>query len=155
MTQFTPTFKNGQAALLTGIRHYHLYTDAATGIPQQWLRFNELRQSSNPTLSGVSYGVVCGSDADGFEYMCAVETPSFDSFNVGDGRLKLLPQHYLVLIHEGNISSIKETWQAIWRWLPTTAYKIAHKPVFERYDERFNGNTGNGLVELWIPIEQN
>ena len=63
MTKFTPIFKDGQAALLTGLRQYHLYTDAATGIPQQWLRFNELRQSSNSTLCGVSYGVVCGSDA--------------------------------------------------------------------------------------------
>lgn len=154
MPEFTPLFKDGQAVLLTGLRQYHLFTAAATDIPQQWQRFNKLRQSENMTLHGVSYGVVCGSNADGFEYMCAVETPTFDDCTAINGRLKLLPQHYLVLIHDGHISTINQTWQAVWQWLPTTSYTVVHRPVFERYDERFNGITGDGLVELWIPIEQ-
>lgn len=156
MIELNPRFQNGHAALLSGIRRYHLFTHATTDIPLQWLEFNELRKPTDNIAiqSDVSYGLVCGSDEQGFEYMCAVEVPSFDGLNETMGRLKLYDRPYIVFMHTGHISTIKNTWNNVWQWLAGSSYKSAHAPPFERYDERFNALTGDGVVELWIPIEK-
>lgn len=154
MLELKPRFENRPSAFLAGIRRYHLFANATADIPQQWLEFNELRKSANPTLSDVSYGLVCGSDDVGFEYMCAIEVPSFEGLDESVGRLKLYDHPYIVLNHTGHISTIKNTWNSVWQWLAASSYKSAHAPPFERYDERFNSVTGSGEVELWIPIEK-
>jgi AraC family transcriptional regulator len=43
---------------------------------------------------------------------------------------------------------------AIWsQWLPSSGHKFADAPFFERYDNRFDPRTGEGEVELWLPLE--
>ena len=38
-------------------------------------------------------------------------------------------------------------------WLPSSGMRSANTPDFERYDERFNGATGEGGVELWLGVQ--
>jgi AraC family transcriptional regulator len=38
-------------------------------------------------------------------------------------------------------------------WLPTSGYKAANSPAFERYDQRFDSETSSGPFEIWLPIE--
>jgi AraC family transcriptional regulator len=37
--------------------------------------------------------------------------------------------------------------------LPGSGHIPADAPVFERYDERFDGRTGMGGFEIWVPIK--
>ena len=42
----------------------------------------------------------------------------------------------------------------IWsKWLPESGYEAADAPTFERYGEEFDGVTGLGGVEIWLPIK--
>lgn len=46
------------------------------------------------------------------------------------------------------------TWKAIWNQaLPDSGYKAADGPAFERYPEQFDGRTGFGGLEIWIPVK--
>jgi AraC family transcriptional regulator len=60
---------------------------------------------------------------------------------------------YAVFTHEGPIESIRATWNAAMNeWLPKSGFKSANTPDFERYDERFDAETGSGIVEIWLGI---
>jgi predicted transcriptional regulator YdeE len=37
-------------------------------------------------------------------------------------------------------------------WPPQSGYQAADAPGLERYDEKFNPETGLGGFEIWIPV---
>ena len=44
---------------------------------------------------------------------------------------------------------------AIWNsWLPQSGYVATDAPGLERYDERFNPETGLGGFEIWILVRK-
>jgi predicted transcriptional regulator YdeE len=58
------------------------------------------------------------------------------------------------VIHRDHISAIGTTWKAIWNQaLPDSGYKAADGPAFECYPEQFDGRTGLGGLEIWIPVK--
>ena len=73
----------------------------------------------------------------------------------GFARLRI-PEHlYAVFSHAGHISTIRGTMNAIWNnWLPQSDYRAADAPGFERYDTKFNPDTGLGGFEIWIPVRK-
>lgn len=150
-----PRFEDGRAMLLAGLRAHHDFDAAGAGIPAQWQRF--LGFGLVPPTGATIYGVMCGTDQAQrrFEYMCAVEVPSFEALPADFGRMRIPAQHYAVFTHKGHMSTIRQTWDAIWsQWLPTSGFRPANTPDFERYDKRFNPMTGAGVMEIWFPIER-
>lgn len=141
--------------LLVGLREQHSFDGAAAGIPSQWQRFVTL--GLMPAAGATTYGVMCGTEqaARRFEYMCAVEVPSFEGVRADIGRMRIPAQHYAVFTHKGHVATLRQTWDAIWsQWLPTSGYRSANTPDFERYDDRFNPMTGEGVIEIWFPVEK-
>ena len=68
-------------------------------------------------------------------------------------RLRIPPQTYAVFLHTDHISNIGATCSVIWnQGLPDSGYKAADSPWFEHYSEEFDGRTGLGGLEIWIPI---
>ena len=54
-----------------------------------------------------------------------------------------------------HISTIRRTVNTIWNhWLPASGMKAADAPNFERYDEKFDPLTGNGGLEIWVPVKE-
>jgi AraC family transcriptional regulator len=52
-----------------------------------------------------------------------------------------------------HISAIRDTMNAIFNdWLPSSGCAVANAALLERYDERFEAETGNGGFEIWIPL---
>ena len=42
----------------------------------------------------------------------------------------------------------------IWgKYLPESGHEVADAPNFERYGPEFDPRTGNGGLEVWIPIK--
>jgi AraC family transcriptional regulator len=39
-------------------------------------------------------------------------------------------------------------------WLPRSDYEAADAPGLERYDEKFNPETGIGEFEIWISVRK-
>jgi AraC family transcriptional regulator len=141
--------------LLAGIRRHHAFAEMAKGIPVQWEDFQKL--GPLPTQVGTTaYGAICGGDpkTEQMEYMCAAEVQSFDAVPKELGRMRVPAVRYAVFLHEGNVRTIQATWKQVFStWLPNSGMRSANTPDFELYDERFDGATGDGGVEIWLGVQ--
>ena len=126
-----------------------------TGIPAQWGRFVPHLGHIPGQVGRVTYGVICNSDEAGtHEYICGVEVSEFPAHPPEFSRLRISRQTYAVFEHREHISSIGNTWKTIWNQaLPDSGYQAADAPAFERYSEQFDGRTGLGGLEIWIPVK--
>ena len=147
-------FEDGRAMLFAGIRRKHVFASMGNDIPRQWDDFVKLG-----TLPGqvgtTAYGAICGGypKTQTLEYMCAVEVESFDALPKELGRMRVPAVRYAVFLHEGNVATIQDTWKQVFSWLPTSGLQSAHTPDFEVYDERFDGATGDGGIEIWLGVK--
>jgi predicted transcriptional regulator YdeE len=148
-------YVQGRPMLLAGVRRHHTFAGMAKGIPIQWEDF--LKLGPLPTQVGTTaYGAICGGDpkTELMEYMCAVEVQSFDAVPKELGRMRVPAVRYAVFLHEGNVATIQATWKQIFStWLPNSGMRSANTPDFELYDERFDGATGDGGVEIWLGVQ--
>jgi len=148
-------YVQGRPMLLAGIRRHHAFAEMAKGIPVQWEDFQKL--GPLPTQVGTTaYGAICGGDpkTEQMEYMCAAEVQSFDAVPKELGRMRVPAVRYAVFLHEGNVRTIQATWKQIFStWLPNSGMRSANTPDFELYDERFDGATGDGGVEIWLGVQ--
>ena len=45
--------------------------------------------------------------------------------------------------------------RAIWsEWLPRSGRQIEELPTLERYGPEFDARTGNGGLEVWLPVKK-
>ena len=62
---------------------------------------------------------------------------------------------YAVFIQPGHISLIRPTIMSIWQdWLPGSGYAAAEAPLVEYYTPEFDGMSGNGGFEIWLPVKK-
>ena len=63
-------------------------------------------------------------------------------------------QKYAVFSHREHISTIRSTWITVWnKWLPESGHELVDASDFERYGDEFDPQTGNGGLEIWVPIK--
>jgi AraC family transcriptional regulator len=149
-----PRFVDGPALTLAGLSERYSYETCA-GIPAQWQRFQKYLGHVPGQKGDVAYGVCHNSDdAGNIDYMAGVEVEDLGRVPPELARLRVAPHRYAVFTHHGHISTIRGTWKAIFcDWLPASGYKAADAPSFERYDERFDPQSGNGDLEIWLPVQ--
>ena len=149
-----PRFENGRLMLIAGLAERYSCEAAGGGIPEQWQRLQPYLGHIEGQIGAAAYGVTYNTDEDGnMDYLCGVEVTDFSRLPPNFAPLRIAAQKYAVFVHRGHISAIRSTWAAIWnQWLPASDHKAADAPVFERYDDRFDAQTGNGEVEIWIPL---
>jgi AraC family transcriptional regulator len=150
-----PRVETGRVLLIAGLsERYTRETSAA--IPALWQRFVPHLGHIPGQLNHVAYGVMYNGDEEGnFDYLCGVEVEDFSRVPADWSLIRITPQRYAVFVHREHISSIRGTMNAIWnKWLPESELKPADAPAFERYDENFDGRTGLGGLEIWIPIKE-
>lgn len=149
-----PRIEDRGSFLVAGTIERYKMPDTS-GIPQQWTEFAKSLGTIPGQAGWITYGLCIDVDGGGtMDYMCAVEVA--DGSPVPDGlrHLRVAARQYAVFSHREHITKIKDTWMAIFdEWLPSSGKKPARAPQFEVYDERFDPATGNGVVEIWIPIE--
>ena len=141
--------------LFAGIRRTHTFASMGKDIPSQWDDFVKLGKLPEQ-VGTTAYGAICGGDPkkQTMEYMCAVEVKGFDAVPKDLGRMRVPAARYAVFLHEGNVATIQETWKRILSsWLPESGMQSNETPDFEVYDERFNGATGEGGVEIWLGVK--
>jgi AraC family transcriptional regulator len=148
-----PRFVTGKQMLITGLTE-HYTCESSAGIPAQWQRFLPHFNHVPGQIGTVAYGVMYNADDEGnIDYLCGVEVPDFSRVPAGFGRVRIPEQRYVVFNHAGHVSGIRRTWATIWSsWFPGSGHEPADGPSFERYGENFDSQTGNGGLELWIPI---
>jgi AraC family transcriptional regulator len=157
MTDFvdleTPRFVTGPAMLVAGLSARYSY-GAIAGIPAQWQRFGPYIGHVPDQRGAACFGLCHNYDGEGqFDYLCGVEIARADNLPSGFTLVRLTAQKYAVFTHRNHISTIGNTMKTIWEiWLPSSSYRFAEAPEFERYDDRFDGATGTGEMEIWLPI---
>jgi AraC family transcriptional regulator len=123
-------------------------------IPAQWNSFLPHLGHIDRQIGDVAYGVIYNADDSGeYDYLCGVAVREFPSGPAEFTRLRIPPQRYAVFEHCGHVAAIAGTWKAIWEHgLADAGLKAADGPAFERYDEKFDGRTGLGGFEIWVPV---
>jgi AraC family transcriptional regulator len=150
-----PRFETSKPLLVAGIGERYNHENGA-GIPGQWQRFHQEVADVPGRIGQVAYGVCCnGDDAGNFDYIAGVEVPDFSDLPREFSRVRIPEQRYAVFTHRDHISTIRRTINTIWNhWLPASGLKVADAPNFERYDENFDPLTGNGGLEIWVPVRE-
>jgi AraC family transcriptional regulator len=93
-------------------------------------------------------------DADELNYVCAAEVSKFGAVPKGLVKLVLAPATYAVFAHDGHISTLHETFAAIWNdWFPESGRTPVEAPSLERHNPAFDTRTGQGGVTVWIPLQ--
>jgi len=148
-----PRYETGRAMHLAGISE-RCTTETSAQIPAMWGRFVPHLGSIPGQVGRVAYGVLIHSEADNStDYLCAVEVTDFRGIPAEWTMLSLPERRYAVFTHRDHISAIRRTWYTIWnQWKPEPDNEPTGGPEFERYGEEFNGETGLGGVEIWIPV---
>lgn len=142
-----PRIEVGRRLLLAGLteRDYKR-------IPVLWQRFGPYIGVLSGQVGHDSYGVCANADDDGnFTYLAAVEVGTFYDVPTELTTLRLPESRYAVFVHRDHVSTIRSTFQAIWRqWQPQN--DVIDAPFFEHYGDDFDADAGTGPVEIWIPI---
>jgi AraC family transcriptional regulator len=150
-----PRFETGKPLLIAGLgERYSWETGAA--IPGQWQRFGQSVDDIPGRIGAVAYGVCCnGDDAGNYDYIAGVEVSDFSDLPREFSKVRIPAQKYAVFSHADHISTVRRTINTIWNhWLPASGLKVADAPNFERYGEKFDPLTGNGGLEIWVPVKE-
>ena len=151
-----PRFETGKPLLVAGISERCTHENGGAGIPNQWHRFHQKVGDIPDRVGQVAYGVCCnGDDSGNFDYIAGVEVSDFSDLPREFSRVRIPEQRYAVFTHRDHISSIRRTVNTIWNhWLPASGLKAADAPSFERYDQNFDPLTGDGGLEIWVPVKE-
>lgn len=151
-----PRFETAKAMLVAGVGERYNHCDGGgAGIPNQWQQFHQKVGEIPDRVGGLAFGVCCnGDDSGNFDYIAGVEVADFSDLPREFARVRIPAQRYIVFRHTEHISTIRRTVGAIWnQWLPQSGIRVADAPNFERYDEKFDAATGNGGLEIWVPVK--
>ncbi|MBD5656793.1 MAG: AraC family transcriptional regulator [Candidatus Eremiobacteraeota bacterium] len=152
LTTQTPRITAGEPLLLAGMADRFDF-ETVQRIPLLWQRFGPHIGSVPGQIGYTTYGVMDDGDDDGFDYAAAVEVESVDRLPPELKSIRIQAQTYAVFTHAGHISNLRTTMNVLWSgWLPASKLTMVRAPYFERYDERFDPQSGNGEIEIWIPI---
>jgi AraC family transcriptional regulator len=138
--------------LLSGIGGAYRAGDTA-GIPAQWQRLFGQRARHAP--ASPAYGVFVAGDDDGcVEYLAGHPVSRLADALPGHHTLRLAQRRYAVVRHTAHIGSIPLTWRAMMDdWLPAAGLSAVDAPDFERYDASFDPLSGEGGVDICVPIQ--
>jgi AraC family transcriptional regulator len=150
-----PSIEMGKQLLVAGLGGRYTF-ETSKNIPALWQKFQPhlSHVPGQVRAKGVTFGVSYNMDDTGFDYMASVEVSGFDALPADFSRLRIAPQRYAVFTHKEHISTIRSVIMTIWnKWLPESEYRAAEAPNFERYGEEFDGRTGMGGFQIWVPIK--
>lgn len=109
-----------------------------------------IQEIGQPMFNRETFGICHDFDDERFRYMVAFED---DGDHDGLDRMTLPAGRYAVFEHAGHVSSISDTWNAIFeKWVPGSGQELGEGPEFERYAKDFDPE-GEGRVSIWIPLK--
>jgi AraC family transcriptional regulator len=129
--------------------------ETTSAIPPLWQALNARGDEIDARPGAAAYGLCMGAGDEGrFRYVAGLEVAKGAEVPRGMERAVVPAGRYAVFLHRGHISDIGKTCYTIWnKALPDLGQEPRKAPDFERYDRRFDPETGRGEVEIWIPVE--
>jgi predicted aldo/keto reductase-like oxidoreductase/predicted transcriptional regulator YdeE len=128
---------------------------------QVWAKFQELAPKVPNKDTSHGLGISIGSKElfkkGENRYIAANEVSSVDEVPEGMITETIPAQKYAVFTHSGKVSNLGETYRFIfedWRPNNTRYNQVLFAPLFEWYDQRFDANSDDSELDLYIPIEK-
>jgi AraC family transcriptional regulator len=93
---------------------------------------------------------------EGFDYLTALSVRSLDDLPEDLAGVRISRRRCAVFKHASHALRISATCDAIFReWQPKSGLEIGTEPFFviERYDPTFAPDSGQGSIEIWVPIK--
>lgn len=153
VTLAAPRIATREAFEATGMADHFTFGTIPT-IPALWSAFSAREDevaSVHPCAYGISYDTTMG---EGFRYLAGHATAPGAEVPHGMTRLKVPAGRYAVFVHDGHVTQMHRTMQAIFdHGLRDAGLTARAAPELEVYDRRFDPETGTGQVELWIPVD--
>jgi AraC family transcriptional regulator len=148
-----PEIVKSDAMTVVGLAERHAF-DAPYKIPAQWQRFMGMYGLIERKVAEIPVGVSCNLDDDGtFEYVCGVEVARGSEAPKGMEKVAIPAQTYAVFQHLTHVAGLGNTYLAIWNsWLTDHNRIAADGPSIERHKKTFDPRTGEGGVDIWIPL---
>jgi len=156
-TALSPRFETAGPLLIAGLRE-PLDEHAAQKIPQLWQRLVACWDAIPQRVGATDYGLCIHLQGHEYYYMAGCAVWDFAGLPETFSPFIIPSQTYAVFTHEGHVNYIRNTIGfAFDQWLPNSGYRHASASenalhFFERYGENFNPHTGEGDVEIWLPV---
>jgi AraC family transcriptional regulator len=157
----TPTvepvrFHDGRAMRFAGFSKHFKFSEISE-IPSLWQRFiphiGHIPGEQPSGAWGVSY--VETRDENGFDYMAGVEIAEGSDPGSDLKTLSFPALQYAVFIHDKHVSEMNSSMQSLFDWAARAGFSHAEPGlILERYTEEFNGETGLGGMEIWLPVKK-
>jgi AraC family transcriptional regulator len=131
---------------------YDLQTRAA--IPAQWEAYNAAGVRVDGAVPRDYYGVVFNySEKDGtFDYLCGQEVQAGAALPPGFSSVTI-EGTYARFATAGHISTMNAAWSEVYgTWASRPDFRQRPGPSVEYYPPEFDGSTGNGGFEIWVPV---
>ena len=148
-----PRLVDRPALRAVGLVRRHAF-DAVVGIPAQWQAFVERMHWIPHRVEAMPIGLAYPAGDDGrFDYASACEVSASGRRPADMADIALEPRRYAVFEHRAHVSSIFDTYAAIWNHaLPAHGWHPADAPAIEHHHPAFDPGTGEGGLSLWIPL---
>lgn len=157
VTLAPPVVEDRQALRIAGLTSHFTFKTMDT-IPHLWQRFGqylpEMRVDGPPPAFGITGPMPEG--ADGFDYFAAAPLPKGRELPPGLVEMTLPAGTYARFRHEGHISTIRATCEAVYETGLLALGRDADNTWFsfaEYYGSDFDPSTGLGTVEVWIKLK--
>ena len=150
-----PEIRSCDGLLLAGRSKNYIPAESPE-IPGQWQKFLPTIQYIPDRLGSDIFGVSFNSDHDSnYAYLCGISVSSFSRLSKEQSRLSIPAQTYAVFSHPQHVSQVLGTYVAIWSGaLRYFGLQPVDAPFFERYSSAFRPDTGDGGLEIWIPVRE-
>lgn len=150
-----PRFADSPQILAIGLLEGRRFGELRA-ITDQWRRFAPFIGAIANKSQPIPIGILTPIGEDGaFDYACAVEVTDFSEAPAGLARLTAPAQRYVIFRHASHVSRLGATYRAILDdWLPRAGLTLADGPSLERHASTFDWRTGEGGVEVWLPVER-
>lgn len=152
-----PRFETAGPLLIAGLRE-PLDEHAVQKIPQLWQRLVACRDDIPQRVGIADYGLCIHLQGYEYYYMAGCAVWDFTGLPESFSPFIIPSQTYAVFTHSGNVHCIRDTIGfAFDQWLPNSHYRHATASenalhFFEHYGEKFNSQTGEGDIEIWLPV---
>lgn len=149
-----PRFENVRELKLAGLNvAYDMETRSQ--IPNQWCKFVSHFGKIPGQVDGMTYGASWNCTPDGkFNYLAGVEVGDTSKLPADFTVVPIPASRYAIFPHTKHVSELPKTIDTIFcKWAPDCGLKLAGGRCLERYTPEFNGQTGMGGMEVWIPLE--
>ncbi|HTF94597.1 MAG TPA: GyrI-like domain-containing protein [Cellvibrio sp.] len=152
-----PRIEEAGPFLIAGLRE-PLDEQAAQKIPQLWQRLVATWDQIPQRMPPPDYGLCIHLKGHEYYYMAGCAVWDFAGLPEAFSPFIIPSQTYAAFTHNGNVNCLRDTIDfAFDKWLPTSGYKHATASenalhFFERYGEKFDPQTGEGDMEIWLPV---